>query len=283
MKREYKISVIKIICIIYAICFLFRSIEYMFIRTDQSILGEAFIHKLIGIFILSVALKVLSMRWKEIGFNTRHIVRYLAYGILLGLAAFIVAYSAEIWLNYKSNDVPFIQAYVTSYSINGNLGNTTSLIFFVICILGNLINVIMEEGIFRGLFLRLAERECTFFGAVAVSSILFGVWHIIAPLRSFLDGNISAKGMLITGIVLFITSTLAGIKFCLLTKITGSLWMPMADHFVNNTIVNLVHVVTSSGADELLVMRITMAQTISFLIVGLIYIKSRAWDKKTFR
>lgn len=283
MKRKYKLSVIKIILIIYTICFAFRGIEYMFIRTDQSILGEAFIHKLIGILVISIALKVLSMGFREIGFNEKSLVKYLIYGILLGLISFLIAYSVEFYLQYNSNNFPSIQGYVTSYSINGNLGNMTSLIFFVICILGNLINVIMEEGLFRGLFLRLAERECTFFGAVAMSSLLFGIWHIVAPLRSFLDGNISVKGMLITGFVLFITSTIAGIKFCLLTKISGSLWMPMADHFVNNTIVNLVHVVTTTGADELLVMRITIAQTVSFLIVVLIYIKSKASEKQTFR
>ena len=39
----------------------------------------------------------------------------------------------------------------------------------------------------------------------------------------------------------------------------------MTDHFFNNTIINLMHVVTLSGTDELQVIRISIAQTISFL------------------
>ncbi len=67
--------------------------------------------------------------------------------------------------------------------------------------------------------------------------------------------------------MLILTTGITGAKFCLLAKITGSLWMPMTDHFLNNTIINILHIVTTSGVDELQVIRISIAQTVSFLIV----------------
>jgi membrane protease YdiL (CAAX protease family) len=86
-----------------------------------------------------------------------------------------------------------------------------------------------------------------------------------------------------SALMLLLTTAITGAKFGLLTKITGSLWMPMADHFFNNTIINILHITTASGADPMQVMRITVAQSVSFIIVLIIYRKSGAHRKPTFR
>ena len=131
----------------------------------------------------------------------------------------------------------------------------------------------MEEGIFRGLFQKLFEQKYNFLLSAILSSLLFGFWHVVAPLRSYYDGIISFEEMFINIIILVVTSTLVGFKFSMITKLTGNLYMSMGDHFVNNTIINVLHIVSKDGSiDKLLVMRISIAQTLSFLII-LIYFK----------
>ena len=93
----------------------------------------------------------------------------------------------------------------------------------------------------------------------------------------------SMSGTVMISLILILTTGITGIKFCLLTKITGSLWMSIADHFTNNIIINILHMATASGTDELQMLRIAIAQTISFLVVLFIYWKSRAHCKQTFR
>ncbi len=79
-------------------------------------------------------------------------------------------------------------------------------------------------------------------------------------------------GALMMGLMLVGTSALAGIQYTLLYKLTGALWFSMAAHFVNNAVINLLHVVAVSGADEMQAVRITIAQALSFVLVLVVFI-----------
>lgn len=258
------------VLVVYAICFVFRFIEYFFIQTDRSFWGEAFLHKLAGIAVLCIAVRVLSLRMQDIGFTKGGTLKHTLLGLGFGLSVFAISYGIEMAIVAAQGGQPSLQFYVSSYAVDGNIGNQTGLLFFVICILGNIINVVMEEGVFRGLFPKLLEQKYKFITSAAISSLMFGVWHIIAPIRQFTEGG-SMGGMLANVAMLVTTSALVGFQFALMAKLTGSLYMAMGAHFVNNAIVNMLHVVSAVGTDELMFVRITIAQTLSFVVVLLVY------------
>lgn len=215
-----------------------------------------------------------GMNLKEIGFVNNRVLCNLIKGLGFGLSVFIIAYIVEILILVVQNKFVGVQIYVSAYAIDENIGNQTTLVFFIICIIGNIINVVMEEGLFRGLFQKMFERKYSFFVSAIISSSLFGIWHIMAPIRSYCDGKIGGSGFIANMIMLVVTSGIIGFKFCLLTKMTGSLYMGMSDHFVNNTIVNFFHVLSDTGVDELQVVRIAVAQSLSFIIVLIYYMRN---------
>lgn len=272
MTRSVNLKPIGFMLLFYIVCFIFRGIEYFLLRTDQTVIGEAFIHKLVGIVMIALAVWLLKYSWAEIGFCSKQAIRGTLLGLLIGGSVFFVAYGTEFIIQAASGNSPSLQFYVTSYAIQGNRGMNDGLLFILICIVGNIINVVMEEGVFRGLFLRLMEEKYSFIKSCMFSSVLFGIWHIAQPVRNVLDGEQSVMGAVISGILLVTTSTLLAIQFCMLLKITGSLWAGMAMHFINNASINLLHISTVTGVDELQTVRITIAQTISFVAVLVLFI-----------
>lgn len=281
-KNDSSVKIVFSILAVYTVCLLFRCLEYFLIRTDQTFFGEAFIHKLLGIAVCFITLAVLHLKPSNAGFRPKRIHINMIYGAILGISVYILAYGIELIILASTGKSPHMQLYVTSYSVDGNIGNQTGFWFFILCIVGNIINVVMEEGVFRGLLLKLAEKKFNFLIAVIISSVLFGLWHLIAPIRSYIDGERSLGGMFMMMLMLFFTTGITGAKFCLLTKISGSLWLPMTDHFINNTVVNILHISSTCGIDELQTVRIAIAQTISFIIVLIVFIKGKYYKKPTF-
>ena len=77
------------------------------------------------------------------------------------------------------------------------------------------------------------------------------------------------------------TSALVGFKFAMIGKLTGNLYMGIGDHFVNNTIVNILHVINTEGeADQLTTVRISIAQSVSFTAVLIWFIFDLIHKKK---
>ena len=272
-------NILSSVFLIYLICFILRLIEYFILRTDSTVIVEALFHKLAGIFILIIFTRAYKYKAEEVGFSLNKCGVKLAAGLLFGIFCFAIAYFVEVLITKSSGSYLGLKFYVTSYSVNGNLGNQTGILFFALCIFGNVVNVIMEEGVFRGLFIRRLQEKFSYSSTAIISAVLFGFWHGVAPVRSFLDGELSTLGLIMNCLILILSSAVVGYKYGLITKITGSGFMAMGDHFVNNTLVNILHVTSVNGADQLQMIRISIAQTLSFILVLVYYFYSKKHKK----
>lgn len=96
------------------------------------------------------------------------------------------------------------------------------------------------------------------------------------PMRDYIEGNSSLGNLLVMGIGYIILPGVMSIKWSVLYKMTGSLWMGIGDHLFNNIVVtNLLHVISNNEADNLQIIRILIGQLISFVLVMSFY-KKRA-------
>ncbi len=261
--------------VIFAILIFVHGFEAIAVRMDESMAGENFINKVFGILVVFIVLRIMGWGWKDIGFRKRNLIRCIGIGLLLAAVSFLISYGVEILiLKLKGHDIE-LGIFTTGFSLTGGSEMRKGIGFILVCIFFNLINVIMEEGTFRGLFYALVRMERPKGYAIFFQAILFGVWHIVTPLHNLIDGDINFGAFIGLGIGYIILAGLMGIKWGLLYRLTGSIYAGMADHFFNNCIAtNLLHVLTEESIDELMIVRVIIAQLLSFAVILILWKKA---------
>lgn len=100
--------------------------------------------------------------------------------------------------------------------------------------------VIFEEVLFRGAFLALALRRWSVATAVAVTAVLFGLWHVVPAAKSAADGGAATIGAVVGTVVV---TTLAGGAFAWLRLRANSLLASLLAHAATNSLAYLAAVI----------------------------------------
>ncbi|MFE5809957.1 CPBP family intramembrane glutamic endopeptidase [Streptomyces sp. NPDC056491] len=123
---------------------------------------------------------------------------------------------------------------------SGMDGNEVMLRAFVLVPLGT---VLLEEIAFRGVLYGLVLRVRGALWATVVSSLLFGLWHVLPSLNlatakpaltSIFGESELGAAVAVAGAVLFTAA--AGVLFCELRRRSGSLLAPMGLHWAVNAL-----------------------------------------------
>ena len=267
MKKSYK-NTVRNSLILFAVCLMVHTIEVMFIRTDETVFAECFINKVFGITALFWVLSRHKMNWRDIGFKKEAFLSSTAKGIGICAGSYLAAFAAEFIILAAQGRPAHLEFFVTGFSLTGSTVKLTGAGFVLMCIFFNIINVWMEEGVFRGFFIKYISCGHDRKKALYISSLLFGLWHLVTPGRSLLDGDMSSTEFAVMSVGYVVLSMLMGIKWGLLYQMSGNIWIGMADHFFNNCVVtNLLHVVTADGVDEMQIIRVITGELISFIAV----------------
>ena len=261
---------IEAVLAIFVLCNIVKYIEFLIIKTDRTIISENIICKLFIIVVLFAALSKLKWNWNEIGFTKKDLLNNAVLGLFLGVSTFILSYLTEYLVLVVMGKKPHIQFFITNFALsNQNIGGT-SFATVVICIIGNVVNVWAEEGLFRGLFFQMMNISFTERQSNFVQSLLFGLWHIVTVIVWLSDGNINVPAACFMAVGYVVLSGVLAYEWGLCLALTGTIWAGAFEHFFNNFITNSLHMVTDTGIDEIQILRIVLSNVLSLTFVMII-------------
>lgn len=261
---------IEIVLAIFVLCNVVKYIEFLVIKTDQTIISENIICKLFIIAFLFAALSKLKWNWNKIGFSKKNLLKNAVLGMFLGVSTFFLSYMTEYLVLVAMGKSPHIQFFITNFALSNQNIRGSSFAMIAICISGNIINVWAEEGLFRGLFFQMMKTSFTEKQSNFIQSLLFGLWHIVTVIVWLSDGSINLPTACFMALGYVILSGILAYEWGLCLALTGTVWTGAFEHFFNNFITNSLHMVTDTGIDEMQILRIVLSNALSLTFVMII-------------
>lgn len=262
---------LSMIMALFCLCSIVEYIEFLFIRTDQTFVADNIGTKIFCIIAVLIALKHCHLRLIDIGFGSNGLLKGVLYGFALGIFTFAIAYCVEILLLRSQGHSVSIRFFVTNFALTGaSTQVSATIVSLILCIIGNIVNVLAEEGLFRGIILKLAADRFDFPIANLIQAFLFGVWHLVMVVLSVYDGLMNATTAIAMGIGYVVLAGILGLEWGTCVSLSGTLWIGISEHFFNNFIGNTLHIVTQNGIDELQIARVILSNLLSLGIVLLI-------------
>lgn len=251
----------KSLCAVWALLGLvvaLRIFDVFLLRSDE-MFGELLVTKLGGLLLIAGYLVFIRRKPRAIGFHGDQGWRCFGSGLLLMATALAVGYLAELLFLLFRGESPALYWAAEGYSLLAKPGMSGGLVFALGLVAGNAINSTMEEGLFRGVLLTQLGARYRPHRANLTQALLFGLWHVVWPLRDWLDGKTPASTALGMAVGYVALSGLIGWIFGAVFQRTGSLWWPWAAHTLNNSSHNLLHMAIASGVAPTLGLRVAVA------------------------
>jgi membrane protease YdiL (CAAX protease family) len=223
----------------------FRVADVFVFRLDER-WGEILLSKSLTFALVFGLVAMTDRDLRVIGLRGAGMETIMLVAVLGIIAVFGFALAIQL-LVFRSRGIGFALSFE---AIDPKTALIGGLDFALVLVVGNAINALAEEGLFRGLLLPAFAAHFGPWQAMTLQAVLFGLWHLVWPVKAVFQGEATAAAAFGTGLALLMASSIAGVAFGLMYSQTQSLWVPIAVHFLNNGFYNFVHIRTSVGLDK---------------------------------
>jgi membrane protease YdiL (CAAX protease family) len=227
---------------LYILAWVIKYLDTFLFRLDE-LIGEAFLTKSLGFILVVVYVWVCGRKLRDIGFHSRNLGKVL----LIALAGFGFLYAIAfvtqlLLLRSSGEDARFVLS-----AVDPRTGMSGGLLFGIWLVVANLVNSAMEDGLFRGVMIRLLLVRFSGWGAIILQAALFSLWHVSWPLRRLLDGQAALGEAAFEAFGLLLATLISGIVYGYFYYKTDNLWGAFVGHTINNSIFNVLFIQTSAG------------------------------------
>ncbi|MCQ2484384.1 MAG: CPBP family intramembrane metalloprotease [Clostridia bacterium] len=232
----------------YLVILVLYCLDAFFIMSDRSVLGDAFYSRVAGLLVLFGYIWITKDSIKTLGISTKKkkLIAGGVYGTLFTvIPLFLVMVGEAIYFGITDITALDLKFSPPSMSFVRDIANLTPAAAILIYIFTSFVQAAFKEFAFRGYILKKLKKVLDFKTANILQAVLYMFMTIPMLLRNWAMGYYDeATSSLIIFIIFFyiIHETLAGIKWGLLTRVSGSTNIALVDHFLFVFLSNSIYI-----------------------------------------
>ncbi len=262
--KDLKDKKITVTVLLTLVIFILQALDEFLVKSDNTIFGDTVIARILSILMVLAASKVLKFH-----IGRRCLGRFgwffeLLYGVGFSLAPIVLIYAVEL-IYFK------IKGFYSEISIFLLPPNSTENgLFLALAAYASAlaINVFSKE-LYRGFVL---NQLCNKFGARKsnyIQAIFFTLLSFLPVIGAFANGGF--KDMPTADVIITVLASAAAVfvgsmRWGYYYKVNGSIWMAIADHFVNTLIMTCVYLSPDRLPDKWLLVKSFVIQLITCAI-----------------
>ncbi|MBP9989681.1 MAG: CPBP family intramembrane metalloprotease [Ruminococcus sp.] len=252
------------------------ALDLFAIKSDLSIMGDTFYSRLLSFVALFIILYSTKEPLNTLGISKKKkkIVGGFVLGTLFSVVPLVIVTGIE-FIYYKITNADALTlkfstpnlTYITKSSI------ITPGAAIAIYVFTTFIASVFKEFFFRGYVLKTIKKVSDFKTANLIQSVLYMSFTLLMLLRNLLnhvyDNTTSQLGIFIVCFYI-IHETLAGLKWGFLTRISGSTYIAIIDHFLYVFLANSIYI-SKQYVTWSFMLHMLAIQVVSFIFVYIYY------------
>ena len=253
------------------------SIDVFLFRSDLTVLGDAFFARFISFIILFLYLWVAKEPIETLGISKKN-QKFVAgglYGVIFSVVPLAIVTLGE-YIYYAATDATalslrFETPNMTYVRSEENLTPAVGVFIYILtCFFGNT----FKEFFFRGFLLKKFNKVTEFSKANFMQAVMYMVFILPYLARNIPDQL--SRGRLTPSLAVFMIAfyivheTLAGVKWGLMTRVSGSTYIATVDHFLYVFLSNSIFI-TNRYVTWSFMLHMLAIQLVSFFFVLIYY------------
>lgn len=269
--KDLKEKRVSVALIVTALIFAFQAIDVFLIKSDGTIFADTIVARILGLITVIVAAKMLKFNIRRRCLNSYGWYFELLYGIGFSLAPLIAIYVSEL-VYFRING---FYKDVSIFMLAPDGRDSNLLLPLAVYAFALLFNVLFKE-IYRGFMLNQLGKKLGAKWANVLQASICTLMSLIYVVRAFAENSFSGSktvDIVITVLASTAATFISSMRWGYYYKVNGSIWMAIADHFVNIFVLTSIFFSPDRLPDKWLLIKSLVIQVISCVIFIPFYYK----------